>query len=216
MTNICASVERSDYNMDKLTMTELNSNPIIQFQIWLDEALQIDMPEPTAMNLATSSKLGELSSRMVLLKNVDERGFVFYTNYESKKAADLNENTQAALCFWWGLLQRQVRIEGVIEKVSEQESDEYFATRPRGSQISAIASNQSAVIKNYQALRDQVETVEMQFADCEEIPRPEFWGGYRVIPNTIEFWQGRPNRLHDRLKYKKSADGDWKIERLAP
>ena len=216
MTNICASVERSDYNMDKLTMTELNSNPIIQFQIWLDEALQIDMPEPTAMNLATSSKLGELSSRMVLLKNVDERGFVFYTNYESKKAADLNENTQAALCFWWGLLQRQVRIEGVIEKVSEQESDEYFATRPRGSQISAIASNQSAVIKNYQALRDQVETVEKQFADCEEIPRPEFWGGYRVIPNTIEFWQGRPNRLHDRLKYKKSADGDWKIERLAP
>ena len=209
-------MERSNYRMDKLAMSEMNSNPIKEFQIWLDEALQIDMPEPTAMNLATSTKSGRLSSRMVLLKNVDERGFVFHTNYESSKAAEINENAQAALCFWWGVLQRQVRIEGVIEKVSEQESDEYFASRPRGSQIGAIASKQSSVIDDYQTLRDQVESVEKQFADQQEIPRPAFWGGYRVIPDTIEFWQGRPNRLHDRLQYKKSANGDWEIERLSP
>ena len=209
-------MERSNYRMDKLAMSEMNSNPIKEFQIWLDEALQIDMPEPTAMNLATSTKSGRLSSRMVLLKNVDERGFVFHTNYESSKAAEINENAQAALCFWWGVLQRQVRIEGVIEKVSEQESDEYFASRPRGSQIGAIASKQSSVIDDYQTLRDQVESVEKQFADQQDIPRPAFWGGYRVIPDTIEFWQGRPNRLHDRLQYKKSANGDWEIERLSP
>ena len=216
MDNIYALVERSSYNMDKLIMSELNKNPIKQFQIWLEEALQTDMPEPTAMNLATCTYEGKVSSRMVLLKNFDNRGFVFHTNYESKKAEDINANAQAALCFWWGDLERQVRIEGAIEKVSAKESDEYFSSRPRDSQIGAIASKQSAVIDHYQTLRDQVALIEKQYQSKQKIPRPEFWGGYRVIPETIEFWQGRPSRLHDRLRYKKSANGKWEIERLSP
>ena len=153
---------------------------------------------------------------MVLLKEVDERGFVFYTNYDSRKAQDIADHSNAALCFWWGGLERQVRIEGGVVKVTEEESDEYFHSRPRGSQIGAVASKQSAVMDTYKELREQVENVEEQYKDLVVIPRPGFWGGYRVIPNAIEFWQGRPNRLHDRLKYKKGTNGDWTIERLSP
>ncbi|MEM8843866.1 MAG: pyridoxamine 5'-phosphate oxidase [Pseudomonadota bacterium] len=216
MTNISTSVKRSNYKLDTLTMDELNSNPIKQFESWLDEALKTDMPEPTAMNLATSTSDGRISSRMVLLKNIDERGFVFFTNYESKKAHDIAANSHVALCFWWGSLERQVRIEGVIEKVSIEESNEYFSSRPRGSQVGAIASRQSMIIEDYQTLCDQVESVEKQFAENSKIPRPDYWGGYRVVPDSIEFWQGRPSRLHDRLRYKRLADVDWGIERLSP
>ena len=197
-------------------MSELSDNPIEQFKLWLDDALKTDMPEPTAMNLATCSGDGELSSRMVLLKGLDERGFVFYTNYQSRKAQDIEIEAKAALCFWWGVLERQVRIEGRVELVNKEENDDYFRSRPRGSQIGAIASKQSAVIEHYQDLRDQVIAVEQKYKDEEVIPRPDFWGGYRVVPHAIEFWQGRPNRLHDRLRYKKEANGDWAIERLSP
>tara|TARA_R110002096_G_scaffold2289_2_gene11862 strand:- start:2219 stop:2812 length:594 start_codon:yes stop_codon:yes gene_type:complete len=197
-------------------MSELDKNPIEQFKLWLEQAMSTDMPEPTAMNLATYSERDGLSSRMVLLKGVDERGFVFYTNYESRKARDMVNCPEVALCFWWGLLERQVRIEGKIEKVSEQESDAYFQSRPRGSQIGAIASRQSAVMNSYKELREQVIAVEKQYKDQVEIPRPAFWGGYRVVPAAIEFWQGRPSRLHDRLKYNRKANGDWTIERLSP
>ena len=197
-------------------MSELKDNPIEQFRLWLDDALNEAIPEPTAMNLATTDSDGNLSSRMVLLKDVDERGFVFYTNYESRKAHDIESMANAALCFWWGTLERQIRIEGLVELVSEEESDAYFHTRPRGSQIGAIASRQSSVINAYQELRDQVAEVENTYKDSESIPRPDYWGGYRVIPNSIEFWQGRPNRLHDRLRYFKETNGDWKIERLSP
>lgn len=196
--------------------TDLDPDPIKQFKSWLDEAMQTDMLEPNAMNLATCNKEGALSSRMVLLKEVDERGFVFFTNYESRKAADIEAYAQAALCFWWGVLERQVRIEGSVELISEQDSDEYFASRTRGSQIGAIASKQSGRLDSYQQLRDQVTQVEQQFADTEQIPRPKYWGGYRVIPQRIEFWLGRPNRLHERLCYTRTADGSWEIDRLSP
>jgi pyridoxamine 5'-phosphate oxidase len=209
-------MKRSDYSLDKLVRSEFNSDPIVQFKVWFDKALQTNMPEPTAMNLATCDKAGRVSSRIVLLKSYDERGFMFFTNYESYKAAHLENNPSAALCFWWGMLERQVRIEGTVEKVSASESDEYFASRPRRSQIGAIASQQSSVIDSYQVLAEQVESIEQQFETAEAIPRPEFWGGYLLRPESIEFWQGRPNRLHDRLKYKKTVDGDWTIDRLSP
>ena len=208
---------RKDYKAGKLIMSELGSDPIKQFQVWLGEAIATDgIVEPTAMNLATYSKIEGLSSRMVLLKGVDERGFVFFTNYDSRKAHSLSDCASAALCFWWGVLERQVRIEGAVEKVSADESDDYFQSRPRGSQIGAIASKQSQVMSTYQDLRDQVTDVEEKYKDLVVIPRPEFWGGYRVNPTAIEFWQGRPSRLHDRLKYNKQANGDWSIERLSP
>ena len=196
--------------------SELKEDPIEQFRIWLDVAVKTDMPEPTAMNLATCAQDGTLSSRMVLLKDVDERGFVFYTNYESRKADDIKVNTQAALCFWWGILERQVRVEGRVEIISDNESDMYFNSRPRGSQIGAIASKQSAVLNSYQELRNQFKEVEEKYEGTERIPRPEFWGGYRLVPKRIEFWQSRPNRLHDRLLYTTTSSGKWKIERLSP
>jgi len=210
------SEQRKDYKVGKLIMSELNDDPIEQFKIWLDQAVNIDMPEPTAMNLATYSQQDGLSSRMVLLKGVDERGFVFYTNYDSRKAQDIMNCSQVALCFWWGALERQVRIEGHVEKVSDQESDDYFQSRPRGSQVGAIASKQSSVMDTYKELRDQVDEVEEKYKDLVVLPRPGFWGGYRVIPSAIEFWQGRPSRLHDRLKYNRETNGDWTIERLSP
>lgn len=210
------SDHRKDYKVGKLIMSELHENPITQFEQWLDQAINTDMPEPTAMNLSTYSKQDGLSSRMVLLKSVDQRGFVFYTNYDSRKAQDITDHPQVALCFWWGALERQVRIEGKAEKVSDQESDDYFHSRPRGSQIGAVASKQSAVMNTYKELRDQVEAVEKKYKDLVVIPRPGYWGGYRVVPTAIEFWQGRPSRLHDRLKYNREANGDWTIERLSP
>jgi len=211
------SEHRKDYKAGKLIMSALSDDPIQQFQIWLDEATaNKEIIEPTAMNLATYSKDLGLSSRMVLLKGIDERGFVFFTNYDSRKAHDLLDYEHAALCFWWGVLERQVRIEGEVVKVAEDESDNYFQSRPRGSQIGAIASKQSHVMDSYQALRDQVQDVEEKYKDLVVIPRPGYWGGYRVIPKAIEFWQGRPSRLHDRLKYTKGENGDWTIERLSP
>ena len=196
--------------------SELIQNPIEQFSLWLDAAVNTDMPEPTAMNLATASKEGEISSRMVLLKGIDPRGFVFFTNYESRKAADINANARVALCFWWGKLERQVRVEGHIELVAADESDQYFNSRPRGSRIGAIASRQSTVLDSYEALQTRVKELEEKYTDTEDIPRPHYWGGYRVIPHKIEFWQGRPNRLHDRLVYTKVEGDEWKIERLSP
>ncbi len=196
--------------------SELKQNPFEQFKDWLDAATATDMPEPTAMNLATCDKEGVISSRMVLLKGFDQRGFVFYTNYESRKAADIKVSAQVALCFWWGTLERQVRIEGRVELVATDESDEYFNSRPRGSQIGAIASRQSEVLRSYQELENRVQNLEEKYSGVTQIPRPEFWGGYRVIPQQIEFWQGRPNRLHDRWLYTKVKDGEWKVERLSP
>jgi pyridoxamine 5'-phosphate oxidase len=166
------------------------------------------------MTMATATKHGLPSARIVLLKDFDERGFTFYTNYNSHKGAELHDNPKAALVFFWKELERQVRIEGVVEKVSEQESDEYFNSRPTGSRIGAWSSPQSSVIENRSILDENVTKYSVQFAD--EIPRPAHWGGYRVKPVAIEFWQGRSSRLHDRLLYTLQEDNSWKIERLAP
>ncbi|MFK7815826.1 MAG: pyridoxamine 5'-phosphate oxidase [Gammaproteobacteria bacterium] len=206
---------RQNYETHALEEDQANKNPFKQFQLWLDEALAADFVEPNAMNIATVNQEGEISSRMVLLKSFDERGFVFFTNYASNKANDLASTNKAALNVWWDKLHRQVRITGTVEKVTREETVEYFHSRPRGSQIGAIASRQSCVIEDHAVLEEAYKNIEAKY-DHQEIPCPDYWGGYRVIPEQFEFWQGRPNRLHDRLRYAKASLGDWIIERLSP
>lgn len=206
---------RKNYQAIMLEKQQANKSPFAQFQRWFDEVLAEEFIEPNAMSLATVSKDGEISSRMVLLKNFDETGFVFFTNYNSQKAQDLQGAKNAALNFWWDKLYRQVRISGQVEKIPRDDSEEYFHTRPRGSQIGALASPQSEVINNYAVLENAYQSLEQQYQN-REIPCPGHWGGYRVIPDSFEFWQARPNRLHDRLRYTLIDASDWKIERLAP
>ena len=206
---------RQDYTLQGLRETDVNSNPFVQFKEWFDQALSADILEPNAMMVATTTTQGKPSARMVLLKDFDERGFVFYTNYNSQKAQELAENPQAALVFWWAELQRQVRICGWVEKISEEESDKYFYSRPFSSRLGAWASNQSEIIENREVLEQQLEELQKEYYN-KDVPRPPHWGGIRVIPAEIEFWQGRSSRLHDRLVYIKVEDGNWKIERLSP
>lgn len=198
-----------------LSKKNAKEDPFAQFEIWFDEALDSDFIEPSAMNIATVNKHGEISSRMVLLKSFNKNGFVFFTNYKSNKAIDLLETKKAALNFWWDKLHRQVRINGGVEKISRNESVEYFNTRARGSQIGALASNQSQVIESFDVLEQQFQALEKNFTN-KDISCPDSWGGYRVVPTLFEFWQGRPNRLHDRLRYTKISASNWKIERLSP
>ena len=206
---------RQNYETRVLEEDNVNKDPFKQFQLWMDEALAADFVEPNAMNVATVNKDGDISSRMVLLKGFDEQGFVFFTNYQSNKANDLASSNKAALNVWWDKLHRQVRVNGAVEKVSREETVKYFHSRPRGSQIGAVASQQSRVIKNHLVLEEEYKKIESQF-EGQEIPCPEHWGGYRVIPEQFEFWQGRANRLHDRLRYAKTESGEWKIDRLSP
>ncbi|MEJ2900970.1 pyridoxamine 5'-phosphate oxidase [Pedobacter panaciterrae] len=205
---------RQDYRSASLSENDVDSNPILQFKKWFQDAVSSQLYEPNVMTLATSDRFGKPTARIVLLKGIDEDGFVFYTNYESKKGRDLVENPQAALVFFWPELERQVRIEGVVSKVSEETSSEYFHSRPIGSQIGAMASPQSKVISDRESLERKVEQLTTQYAD-QEIPRPLHWGGYLVEPTYIEFWQGRPSRLHDRIVYDL-VEGSWIINRLAP
>ena len=214
MTSHVANLRRN-YSRAGLNENETDPNPLIQFQTWFDQALNADLPEPNAMTLATADSQGKPSARIVLLKGLDDTGFVFYTNYKSHKAQQLAENPTAALVFWWVELERQVRIEGTVEKVSEAESEEYFASRPIGSQLGAWASPQSRVIESRRVLEEKTWELEQKYAN-QKIPKPPHWGGYRLIPTEIEFWQGRPNRLHDRLCYRQQSDGSWLRERLAP
>lgn len=206
---------RKDYTFQGLKETDVDTNPFKQFQIWFDQALAAQLLEPNAMTLATTTKDGKPSARIVLLKGFDERGFVFYTNYESHKGQELAENPQAALVFWWAELERQVRIEGRVEQVSEQESDAYFHSRPFNSRLGAWASQQSQVIENREVLELNWQELQTQYEN-RDVPRPPHWGGFRVIPTAIEFWQGRSSRLHDRLLYRCIDDGSWIIERLSP
>jgi pyridoxamine 5'-phosphate oxidase len=190
---------RQEYNRLSLAEEELDPDPILQFHRWFEEATQSEIVEPNAMVLATASVDGQPAARVVLLRGYDKRGFVFFTNYESRKGRDLEHNPRAALVFYWHKLERQVRIEGPVARVSAEESDAYFQSRPVGARLSAWASRQTEVIADRQTLEARMRDLEAQFAD-DRVPRPEYWGGYRVAPMGIEFWQGRPNRLHDRLR----------------
>ena len=190
-------------------------NPLKLFRRWFDEAIASGSRLPDAMTLATATKEGKPSARMVLLKQADEQGFVFYTNYNSRKARELDENPYAVLVCYWVQLDRQVRVEGSVERVSAQESDEYFRTRPRESQLGAIASPQSEVIESREFLEQRFLDFEAMYRD-RTVARPAHWGGYRLKPEMIEFWQNRASRLHDRILYQRQADGNWTIKRLAP
>ena len=204
---------RQEYRGEPLNEAAVDSNPIAQFNAWFEDAVRGELPMVNAMTLATAAADGRPSARIVLLKGVDERGFVFYTDYESRKAAELAANPRAALLFYWIELEREVRIEGAVEKTSAAESDAYFASRPVGSRLAASASPQSAIIASRAVLEERYADAERRHGVAP--PRPSNWGGYRVVPESIEFWQGRPSRLHDRLLYRKSSGG-WDIVRLAP
>jgi pyridoxamine 5'-phosphate oxidase len=206
---------RKEYRQRSLRESEAAPDPFRQFGTWWQEAINSEIDEVNAMTVATASADGVPSARILLLKGFDERGFVFFTNYNSYKGKQLEENPRACLVFFWKELERQVRITGLVEKVSEQESDEYFNSRPEGSRIGAWASPQSTVIENREWLEKQRYEYAQQF-QSRPLTRPPHWGGYRVKPVTIEFWQGRPDRLHDRLLYTLKEDGNWVMERLAP
>jgi pyridoxamine 5'-phosphate oxidase len=204
---------RQNYTQQQLGEELVDPDPIVQFDKWFSEAMECKVREPNAMTLATADSSGQPHARIVLLKGYDERGFVFFTNYQSLKGHDLEVNPKAALVFLWLQMERQVRITGSVEKTSIEESEAYFHSRPEGSRLGAVASPQSQPITKAELVQRQLQ-LEEQFTG-KEIPRPEHWGGYRIIPQTIEFWQGRPNRLHDRIQYTREGE-DWKIERLAP
>lgn len=206
---------RKEYSSQTLLEKDVAANPIQQFQKWWDQAIASDILEPNAMTLATASANGLPSARIVLLKGFDEAGFRFFTNYASYKGMQLAENPKACLVFFWKELERQVRITGLVEKLPEQESDNYFHSRPIGSQIGALASPQSQVIENREWLEEEFKKGKEAVHDGT-VPRPPHWGGYVVKPVTVEFWQGRVSRLHDRIQYSLQEDGTWKMERLAP
>jgi pyridoxamine 5'-phosphate oxidase len=205
---------RQEYRSAELLQQDVDQNPMLQFKKWFTDALESQLYEPNVMTLATSDPYGKPSARIVLLKGFDEHGFNFYTNYDSKKGQELKENPQAALVFFWPELERQVRIEGMVSKLDPQISEDYFHSRPKGSQIGALVSPQSEVIASREALEQKVIEMKQQYADLE-VPRPDHWGGYLVEPQHIEFWQGRPSRLHDRISFDL-VDGNWIINRLAP
>lgn len=205
---------RKDYSLRQLTRDSVNKNPVFQLETWLSEALEAQVNEPTAMTLATAETDGRPSARVVLLKDVNEKGLTFYTNYESPKGRQLNKNPQVAVVFFWPELERQVRFAGVTERLPSGESDKYFNSRPEGSQIGAWASRQSSVLGSRQELEREVEKTIQRFKKTS-IHRPDYWGGYLILPDSAEFWQGRPDRLHDRISYRLQG-GSWIINRLAP
>lgn len=203
------------YNIDSIDEQTVDRDPLTLFERWWHEAKAVGIHLAEAMTLATSTPDGKPSARLVLLKQADEHGFVFFTNYNSMKARELDSNPQAALVFYWPQLERQVRVEGKVERTSAAESDAYFKTRPRESQIGALASPQSEVIDSRAALQQKADELEKLY-DGREVERPAHWGGYRLHAERIEFWKGRPGRLHDRVLYERGAGGSWSIKRLAP
>jgi pyridoxamine 5'-phosphate oxidase len=207
---------RREYETQGLRRAEMHPDPIEQFATWFSTAANSAVPDVNAMTLATATPDGKPSARVVLLKAFDQRGFVFFTNYQSDKGRELEANPRAALAIYWVELQRQVRIAGRVEKTSHEDSEAYFHSRPRGSQLGAWVSHQSEVIDARRILDARLAGMEERFAGIDVIELPAHWGGYRVIPETIEFWQGRANRLHDRFRYTRQGDGSWALDRLAP
>jgi len=207
---------REDYSKKELDIADVLKNPLKQFENWIKEALQSEVPEPNAMTLSTVSSDGIPSARIVLLKKLNEKGFTFFTNYKSHKGKEMAKNKNVALTFVWLELERQVRIEGVVKKISRKTSEKYFQSRPKKSQMGAWVSSQSKVIKDRSVLEKSMKDLEERYKDEKVLPCPPNWGGYIVQPVKIEFWQGRSSRLHDRIGYKLSKKGKWKMERLAP
>jgi pyridoxamine 5'-phosphate oxidase len=206
---------RKEYTKTSLDLSDVDEDPIAQFQKWLIQAIETKVPEPNAMTLSTISSGGRPSARIVLLKGVEERKFYFYTNYQSQKGKEIDKEPACALTFFWPELERQVRIEGMASRVDESVSEQYFKSRPRGSQVGAWASPQSSIIENRQLLEERVKEIEKRYEGMPLLPRPKQWGGFAVEPFEIEFWQGQPNRLHDRIVYYK-VENTWRINRLAP
>ncbi len=206
---------REDYSKGELLETTIDKNPIIQFQKWFDEAVTAKVPEPNAFILATTMVDFKPSARVMLLKGVEHDAFIFFTNYESRKGKELTWNPYASMVFFWKEMQRQVRVEGRVEKITKKESEEYFHSRPRASQLGALSSAQSSVLKNREEIDKKYTELDKKY-EGKEIPKPEKWGGYKVIPHVIEFWQGRTSRLHDRLRYTHHGKTKWEIERLSP
>lgn len=210
--------ERRDYEFARLDRDALDANPFLQFSKWMDDAIEQKTIDPTAMSVATVDQDGQPHSRIVLLKAFDENGFVFYTHYDSDKGHELESNAKTALLFFWPEMDRQIRIEGCVEKLSIAASESYFHSRPRDSQLAAFISKQSQVVANREELEQRLEAAKAQYAE-QTVPHPPHWGGYRVIPQRFEFWQGRPNRMHDRFRYDKTAaetEQAWSIDRLSP
>lgn len=207
---------REDYKSDSLQISDMDPEPSSQFHHWFQDALKAEIKEPNAMTLATATPDGKPSARVVLLKDYGPEGFTFFTNYESRKGAELDQNPHVALVFLWLGLHRQIRIEGQAERVSAAVSEAYFQSRPRGSQVGAWASPQSSVLENRDLLLGKVDEVEKRYEGQEKLPLPDFWGGYLVKPSLFEFWQGQTSRLHDRFQYTPKPGGGWQIERLAP
>ena len=207
--------QRREYGQEGFDEREADRHPITQFRAWLDEAEKAELIDATSMTLVTATRDGRPSGRVILLKRADEQGFVFYTNYDSRKGRELADNPQASLVFYWCPFSRQVRVEGTVEKLPHQQGQAYFHSRPRESQISALASPQSRVMESRQALETEAQRLRDKYAG-QQVPLPDDWGGYVLKPQVIEFWQGRDNRMHDRLRYTLLSDGQWRIERLAP
>jgi pyridoxamine 5'-phosphate oxidase len=206
---------RREYHQARLDETDVSHDPIVQFARWFAEAEEVQAHDANAMTLATATSQGAPSARIVLLKAFDQRGFVFFTDYRSRKSAELEANPQAALVLYWSELERSVRITGTVEKTSQEDSDRYFRSRPIGSRLGAWASHQSRVIPGRHMLESDLKEVEQRFADGD-VPLPPYWGGWRVLPESLEFWQGRESRLHDRIRYQRNRSREWKIERLSP